>query len=49
MKINITAVSEKLKLSQTRNPYSGSTISTPDTAPQALPISDSLLPRGTHD
>jgi hypothetical protein len=49
MKLNITADSLKSELGQTRNPQSGWTISTPDTALQVLPISDSVLLRGTHD
>jgi len=49
MKLNIIADSEELELGQTRNPQFGVTISPPDTAPQALPISDSVLLRGTHD
>jgi hypothetical protein len=49
MKANITADSEKLERGQTRNPQSGCTISTPDIAPQALPISDSVPLRGMHD
>jgi len=49
MKLNITADSEKLERGQWCNPQSGWSLSTPDTALQALPISDSVLLRGTHD
>jgi len=48
MKLNITADSEKLEVGQMRDPHSGCPISTPDTALQVLPISDSVPLRGTH-
>jgi hypothetical protein len=49
VKLIALADSMKWELGDARNPYSGPAISTSDTAPPALPISDSVLPRGTHD
>jgi len=43
------ADSKNWKFRDARYPHFGPAISTPDTAPPALPISDSVLLRGTHD
>jgi hypothetical protein len=49
MKQIVIADSINWQLDDARHPHSGPAISTPDTAPPTLPISDSVLLRGTHD
>jgi len=48
MRPNIVAASEKREPGAKRNPHSGLRVSALDTAPHALPISDTLLLRGTR-
>jgi hypothetical protein len=49
MKQIVIADSINWQLGNARNPYGVWAISTPDTAPPTLPISDSVLLRGMHD